>query len=136
MTDVEVRAAGGVIWREHDRLEVVVIHRPKYHDWSFPKGKNEPGETDEECALREVAEETGLRCELGAELASVRYLDRNGRRKQIRYWAMQTTGAAAGWDDEVDVLCWLPLDAAAQRLSYERDAAVLDSFRELAGPSK
>lgn len=130
--DQPLRAAGGIIWRDRGALEVVVVHRPRYHDWSFPKGKCEPGETDEECAVREVAEETGLRCALGAELPPVRYVDRHGRPKQVRYWAMQTVGTTPTWDDEVDVLCWLRPTRAARLLSYERDAAVLDAFAWLA----
>lgn len=126
--EIQVHAAGGVIWRERPRVEVAVIHRPRYADWSFPKGKREPGETDTDCALREIAEETGLVCDLGAELRPVRYVDRHGRAKQVRYWAMQARGAAPGWDDEVDVLCWLRPVRAARLLSYERDVAVLDSF--------
>jgi 8-oxo-dGTP diphosphatase len=130
--DVVVRAAGGVVWRDRGMLEVVVVHRPRYDDWSFPKGKCEPGETDEECAVREVAEETGLACALGVELPPVRYHDRNGRPKQVRYWAMELRGAAESWDDEVDVLCWLRPTRAGRVLSYERDAAVLDAFCRLA----
>ncbi|MBS1848241.1 MAG: NUDIX hydrolase [Actinobacteria bacterium] len=128
-----VRAAGGIIWRERGALEVVVIHRPRYDDWSFPKGKCEPGESDEDCARREIAEETGLSCTLGAELSPVRYRDRMLRLKQVRYWAMTPTGTLPTWDDEVDVLCWLRIGRAARLLSYERDAGVLDSFCLLAG---
>ncbi len=135
MSDDEtpIRAAGGIIWRDRGALEVVVVHRPRYDDWSFPKGKCEPGETDEACAVREVAEETGLRCVRGIELSPVHYRDRHGRAKQVRYWAMEPLGAAATWDDEVDVLCWLRLTRAARMLSYERDAAVLDAFGVVAG---
>lgn len=130
-----IRAAGGIIWRDRGALEVVVVHRPRYHDWSFPKGKCEPGETDEQCAVREVGEETGLRCELGAELPPVHYVDRHGRPKQVRYWAMQAVGTTPTWDDEVDVLCWVRPTRAARLLSYERDAAVLDAFTLLAEAS-
>ncbi len=129
---IQVHAAGGLIWRERHCVEVALIHRPRYDDWSFPKGKREGAETDTECALREVAEETGLACELGTELRTVRYRDRHGRAKQVRYWAMQLRGAAPGWDDEVDVVCWLRPVRAARLLSYERDVAVLDSFCRLA----
>jgi 8-oxo-dGTP pyrophosphatase MutT (NUDIX family) len=81
-----VRAAGGVVWRRgaDGAVEVLVVHRPKYDDWSFPKGKLDPGETEEECALREVDEETGLRCELGEELPTTMYVDRKGRPKRVR----------------------------------------------------
>lgn len=136
MSNIEVRAAGGIIWREHRDIEVVVIHRPRYDDWSFPKGKCEPGESDEECALREVAEETGLKCTMGSELASIQYEDRHGRLKQVRYWAMEPIGASSDWDDEVDVLCWLRRDAVTARLSYARDVAVFDSFCALANAAQ
>ncbi len=133
MDEVKVRAAGGVIWRDRGMTEVVVVHRPRYDDWSFPKGKCESGESDVDCARREVAEETGLWCDLGAELSPVVYPDRSGRIKQVRYWAMTPTATAVTWDDEVDVLCWLGLTRAARVLTYERDALVLDSFCALAG---
>lgn len=129
---IQVRAAGGVIWRERASIEVLAIHRPRHRDWSFPKGKCEPGESDVDCALREVAEETGLVCELGAELRPVHYLDRHGRTKQVRYWAMQVRRAAPTWDDEVDVACWLGPVRAARLLTHERDVAVLESFLLLA----
>ncbi len=84
-----VRAAGGVVWRRSGPdLEVLLIHRPRYDDWSLPKGKAESGEDDVDTAAREVAEETGLVCVLGPELARIRYTDRNGRPKVVRYWSM------------------------------------------------
>ena len=85
-----VEAAGGVVLRGEPGagVEVLVVHRPKYDDWSLPKGKLEPGETDEAAAVREVEEETGWRCALGEELPAVRYTDRNGRPKHVRYWHM------------------------------------------------
>lgn len=133
--DASVRAAGGIIWRDRGALEVIIVHRPRYDDWSFPKGKCEPGESAEACALREVAEETGLRCALGVELRGVQYQDRHGRSKLVRYWAMQVLGAAETWDDEVDVVCWVRPIRAARMLSYERDVAVLDGFGALVGGS-
>ena len=92
MTGV-VRAAGGVVTRG-EPPEVLVVHRPRYDDWSFPKGKAEPGERDEDCALREVEEETGLRCELREELPSTSYTDARGRPKRVRYWLMTPSGAS------------------------------------------
>ncbi|MEY2463552.1 MAG: 8-oxo-dGTP diphosphatase [Acidimicrobiaceae bacterium] len=132
--DNVVRAAGGVVWRMGaDGPEVLVVHRPKYDDWSLPKGKREPGETDEQCAVREVDEETGLRVTLGRELLPTSYRDRKGRQKVVRYWEM-TVAVPTPFvaNDEVDGIRWLSLDAAAQLLSYPRDADVVASFASFA----
>lgn len=118
-----VRAAGGVVVRPGP--EVLLVHRPKYDDWTFPKGKADPGESDEECALREVWEETGLRCELETELASTRYHDSRGRRKVVRWWRMKTVEGTFEPNREVDEIAWLSPDAAAEQLSYERDLPLL-----------
>jgi 8-oxo-dGTP diphosphatase len=119
MDEPEVRAAGGVVERDG---KIAVVHRPRYDDWSLPKGKLDPGETSEEAALREVWEETGLRCELGRELSSTSYHDRKGRSKVVRYWLMEPVGGEFAPNDEVDELRWLePADAAAL-LTYPRDA--------------
>ena len=125
-----MRAAGGAVWRRtaDDRLEVLLVHRPRYDDWSLPKGKLEQGEGDEDCARREVAEETGLACELGPELPNQRYLDHRGRDKVVRYWAMSVAAGDGRLDHEVDEVAWLPLPAARQRLTYVRDAEVLDAL--------
>lgn len=120
----EVRAAGCVVWRRGDagETEILVIHRPRYDDWSLPKGKVDEGETDEECALREVEEETGLRCRLGRELPSVRYRDRSDRPKVAMYWlAEPADGAGARPQNEVDAVEWLGLAAARERLTYGHD---------------
>jgi 8-oxo-dGTP diphosphatase len=105
--------------------EVVVVHRPKYDDWTLPKGKALPGESDEACALREVREETGLVCELGSELPSASYRDAAGRPKLARYWLMRPVAGELRPLNEVDDARWLPLAAALDLLSYERDRAVL-----------
>jgi len=127
-----VRAAGGVVWRRDPSgaLETLVVHRPRYDDWTLPKGKLLPGERDEECALREVEEETGLRCELGRELPSSRYRDRHDRPKVVRFWAMRPLGGEFRPHAEVDDVRWLPLPAAGAALTYERDRAVLGALAD------
>ena len=108
---------------------MLLVHRPEYDDWSFPKGKLEAGETYEECALREVEEETGLRCALGRELEPTSYDDAKGRPKTVRYWAMEVVGGSLRYDFEIDEALWLSPDDAAELLSYERDVALLDGLR-------
>lgn len=117
-----VEAAGGVVVQEvGGRLKVAVVHRPRYDDWSLPKGKLTRGERFEQAALREVEEETGLRCELGAELSPVSYRDRRGRLKLVRYWLMRSRGGEFTANEEVDRLEWLPPAEAIRRLQYEHD---------------
>ena len=130
-----VRAAGGVVWRRGPAgIEVVVIHRARYDDWSLPKGKVDPGEDDEQAARREVQEESRVIGLLGPELRSTTYVDRNGRTKRVRYWAMTVAGGDVGPDNEVDVAEWLPIDEARRRLSYDRDRLVLDSVSVALAP--
>ncbi len=121
-----IEAAGGVVWRRnHDgRLEVLLVHRPRYDDWSLPKGKLDDGETHLHAALREVEEETGLRCEAAQELQPVRYKDRKGRSKKVRYWAMVPVDGRFQANDEVDEARWVAADDVAALVSYPRDAAV------------
>lgn len=108
------------------------MHRPRYDDWTIPKGKREEGESDLECAVREVEEETGLVGRPGLELLEVRYVDKKGRPKEVRYWAMSVAGGDGVLRHEVDAVAWLTLDEAARRLTYQRDAEVLTSLAERA----
>jgi 8-oxo-dGTP pyrophosphatase MutT (NUDIX family) len=119
----EVRAAGAV--RENDAGEIALIYRPKYDDWTLPKGKLEPGETEEQAAVREVEEETGYTGELGDELGTVSYTDRHGRPKTVHYWRMNVTGGEFQPNREVSELRWLPRDQAAEQLSFDRDREIL-----------
>ena len=124
-----VRAAGGVPVRAvPDGIEVLVVHRPGYDDWTFPKGKCEPGESDEACALREVAEETGLFCALEDELPSTDYTDSRGRPKRVRYWRLRVVAGALAFDHEVGSGRWLTPAEAEELLTYERDLEVLRSL--------
>lgn len=136
----EVRAAGGVIWRETGRvddpgghegsgIEVVVIHRPRHDDWTFPKGKLDKGETYARAAVREVEEETGLQCELGDELPPVRYTDSKEREKYVRYWSMRVVGVG-DWspNHEVDRRRWVSVDEARLLLSYPHDRELLTAL--------
>lgn len=129
LSDGHVRAAGGVVLRPgRDGFEVLLVHRPAYDDWSLPKGKCNRGESDEDCALREVEEETGLRCALEQELPSTSYRDAKGRPKVVRYWAMRrVVGGEARPQAEVDDVRWLALDEAQEALTWERDRAVLEA---------
>ena len=123
----EVRAAGGVVTRsgKGGALEVLLVHRGEYDDWTVPKGKVEAGETDEACAVREVEEETGLVCRLGTELPTVRWRDRLDRPKAARYWLLEVVGGSAQPQNEVDAVAWLSIEEAIARLSYARDTKVL-----------
>jgi 8-oxo-dGTP diphosphatase len=119
----EIAAAGGVLVAhgEDGRPRVAVIHRPKYMDWSLPKGKLEEGEEWQEAALREVREETGYRARASAELQRVSYLDRKGRRKLVRYWLMEPLEGGFEPHDEVDELRWVTPEEAYELLTYEHD---------------
>ncbi len=125
-----VRAAGGIVWRQGERaVDVAVVHRPAYDDWTFPKGKLVPGEEEDVGALREVEEETGLRCKLERFVGSTRYRDRRGRNKVVAYWTMRPRGGSFSPSKEVDQLSWLSIDEAASILTYERDRTLLRRFR-------
>ncbi|CAL9305768.1 NUDIX hydrolase [Streptomyces sp. SudanB182_2057] len=127
MPDTVVQAAGCVLWRRaaSGGIEVALVHRPKWSDWSWPKGKLERGETARAAALREVREETGHTCRLGASLPSRRYVDRAGREKEVTYWVAESTGGSFTPTDEISALLWLPPDAARARLTYEGDRELL-----------
>jgi 8-oxo-dGTP diphosphatase len=120
-----VRAAGGVVARDG---ELVLVHRPAYDDWTFPKGKAEDGESDEDCALREVHEETGLRCRLGDELPATEYLDARRRPKRVRWWRMEPE-ADDGFtpNREVDEVRWVSPVEASKLLTYDRDRVLLEA---------
>ena len=130
-TDV-VHAAGAVLWRARGSdgsAEIALVHRPKYDDWSFPKGKLDAGESHEEAAQREVLEETGCRGHLDRELTAISYVDGKGRPKTVRYWSMQLVDQDPFIpNDEVDDVRWFTVDEAQRRLTYGHDVDVLESF--------
>lgn len=122
-----VRAAGGLVCRKREdgMLEILVVHRPAYGDWSYPKGKLERGETEAEAAVREVEEETGLRCSLEREVATTTYRDGRGRLKTVRYWLMTPVDGVLAAANEVDDARFVPIERAAALLTYPRDRALL-----------
>ncbi|MGK4582396.1 NUDIX hydrolase [Kitasatospora sp. HPMI-4] len=131
-----VLAAGAVLWvpgpekkngQGRKKPRIALIHRPKYRDWTLPKGKLDPGEGWQEAALREVWEETGLSCVLGEELPAQHYLAQ-GRPKEVRYWAAVPTAGRFAPNREVDRLEWLPPRKARARLTYERDRLLVDAL--------
>ncbi|MGB6057797.1 MAG: NUDIX domain-containing protein [Microthrixaceae bacterium] len=130
-----IKAAGGVVVRSGQAgppgLEVVVVHRPAYDDWTLPKGKRKRSETARDCALREVEEETGLRCSADAELSKTGYTLPDGTPKVVRWWAMsvlEDLGFVAG--DEVDEIRWVPLADVGRTLTHSLDASVVESLVE------
>jgi 8-oxo-dGTP diphosphatase len=126
MEPEEIRAAGGLVVRDGT---VAVVHRPKYDDWSLPKGKVDPGETWEEAAVREVEEETGVRARIVAELAPSHYRDRKGRPKTVRWYRMDVADAGTfAPGTEVDELRWLAPEEARALVSYEHDRALLGTL--------
>jgi 8-oxo-dGTP diphosphatase len=131
-----IRAAGGVLWRPaesgtDDDIEVALVHRPRYDDWSLPKGKLAEGETDLEAAIREVREETGYTVRVGEPLGTTRYrrfVDGIDRPKVVRWWAMEATSGEFSPSREVDALQWVPLSAAGTVLTSASDLTVLERF--------
>jgi 8-oxo-dGTP diphosphatase len=125
-----VQAAGCVLWRRSPfdgELEVCLVHRPKYDDWSHPKGKLKRGEDPLVGALREVAEETGYRAATGAELPTMHYVA-NERPKQVRYWAAEAVDGAFTPNSEVDRILWLSPTGARNRLTQPRDRTLVDAL--------
>ena len=128
-----IQAAGAVLWRRlsDDLVQVALIHRPRYDDWSFPKGKVETGESEIGCAFREVLEETGYETVFGPELCKVEYLV-GETTKTVRYWSAQAVGEAKGVMDpeEVDQLIWVTIADAYEKVSREGDKEVLANFEK------
>ncbi len=120
-----IEAAGGVV--ERDGL-IAVVHRPRYDDWSLPKGKLNKNESFERAALREVLEETGLSCQLAEELDPVSYTDNRGRPKTVRYWRMTVLDGDFVENDEVDDLRWLTPTEAIELLSYAHDRELVEAI--------
>ena len=131
----DVLASGAVVTRKGG--DVLLVHRPKYDDWSFPKGKLDPGEHVTSAAVREVAEETGLDIRLGPALSTQRYWVENGERriKRVHYWVARVVGdddvSSYAVNNEIDEVVWLPLDKARDRLDYDYDLATLDEYERL-----
>jgi 8-oxo-dGTP diphosphatase len=134
----QVEAAGGVVVRRGDSggIEAVLVHRPAYDDWTLPKGKLEPEESRLDAAVRELCEETGLRCLVGPELGTTRYADSRGRDKTVWYWAAAPVGGELAPTKEVDEARWVAVDEAAGMLSYRRDLDVLERAAEVVAGAK
>jgi len=127
-----VQAAGAVPRRNGG---VLIIHRPKYDDWTFPKGKLEEGETHEQAAVRELEEESGWRGDLGAELEPSRYKDGQGRDKVVRWWEVWVRERQP-WEPngEVDDFMWVPLSEVDSFLTHETDRKVAEEVRTAQNP--
>lgn len=133
-TAADVLAAGAVLWRSGTHgVETALVHRPKYDDWSFPKGKLDAGETMPFAAVREIAEETGQQARLGPLLGDVRYSVPEGG-KLVRYWAAEARGGEFTPGSETDELHWLHTAEAAERLTYAHDLAILQRFVQIGPP--
>src|SRR3954465_13110461 len=126
--DPEVKAAGGVVVRDG---RIAVVHRPKYDDWSLPKGKLDPGEGFEGAGLRGVGAGTGRRTSLVRELPSTEYNDSKGRSKLVRYWEMEPIDGDFAANDEVDELRWLTPEEAEATLTYDRDRELVRAVNRM-----
>ncbi len=128
----EVRAAGGIVVRAGKREpKILLIHRPRYDDWSFPKGKLDPGETYKQAARREVEEETGFVCKLHRpKLPAMTYVDGHNRTKEVRYWLMTVKRGEFAVNDEVDLISWVKASKVLDRLTYRRDRSVFEGLLE------
>lgn len=123
-----IRAAGGVVWRiENRKVQVALVHRPRYDDWSLPKGKLDPGESELEAAVREVGEEIGSRVTVSRRITRISY-PVPGARKTVTFWVMRHLGGAFEADEEVDEILWAPVKAARSRLTHKIERRVLDEF--------
>lgn len=135
VSEPEVRAAGGVVRRRGPGggWLAAIVHRPRYDDWTFPKGKREADEPDIDTARREVEEETGLTCRLGPEIGETRYRDSRGRSKVVRYWLMEPDNIEVTNipNREVDELRWCTDDEADELLTYEHDRELLHGVERL-----
>jgi 8-oxo-dGTP pyrophosphatase MutT (NUDIX family) len=128
ISDPDIRAAGGIVHRDGDEgTEVLVVHRPKYQDWSLPKGKLDPGESLEQAALREVEEETGWRCRLGEHVGKNEYRDRDGRAKRVDWWLMQPLDGEFEPNKEVDEIRWVPVKRARELLTHDDDYRLIQA---------
>ena len=126
----EVRAAGGIVWREVDHeVEILLIHRDRYGDWTLPKGKLDKGETDLEAGLREVREETGMVCKPGVPIGTMRYGLASGEIKRIHYWSMEIIGGSFAPNNEVDEIVWAKPAVAGRILTYQRDRDLVASLQ-------
>jgi len=126
-----IESAGGIVWRLVGRQqhEVLIVHRPARQDWSFPKGRRRQRESALDCAVREVGEETGMQCTIDEELPEVRYIDRQGRSRLVRYWLMQVERGEFQPNNEVDEIRWTPIAQAGELLTLQAELVLVSGLR-------